>query len=423
MVRPQLAIADPEAMTGLAERALRASAMNALAHGADSLYTPFANPVSRMTALRGAELLAAALDEERPERNRAALAQGSLLCAYAIDSAAFGLHHVICQTLVRICGTPHAETNAAILPRAIAFMTPRALDQLSSLAEAIGTDRRESNPASRSWRQPSRPGGARRRSFEAEPSSRLDAVAARAGVSRPNRPLARRPLVAACTSAGAPGRPRRPSCPCSARRDRVTPPGLPRLHPPPQRQLAAVPAGPGLHDPLLPRLLPPRPHRPRVRAGRRRADRRRQPPQLPRPLRDRRRAALAAADELRRQGRAVRAPLAGLAALAARRLPDPPRRVGRAGDGDRPPGGRAGRHRLHVPRGHADPPRHPGGAEARRRPAGAADRRARPADRRLRLRARAPRLAHPPAPGAGAARQGDDLPAGRAADRAVWPSR
>ena len=140
MVRPQLAIADPEAMTGLAERALRASAMNALAHGADSLYTPFANPVSRMTALRGAELLAAALDEERSERNRAALAQGSLLCAYAIDSAAFGLHHVICQTLVRICGTPHAETNAAILPRAIAFMTPRALDQLSSLAAAIGTD-------------------------------------------------------------------------------------------------------------------------------------------------------------------------------------------------------------------------------------------------------------------------------------------
>lgn len=140
MVRPQLAIADPEAMTGLAERALRASAMNSLAHGADSLYTPFANPVSRMAALRGAGLIAGALDEERSPRSRPALAEGSLLCAYAIDSAAFGVHHVICQTLVRICGTPHAETNAAILPRSMAFMTPRAPDQLSSLAEAIGTD-------------------------------------------------------------------------------------------------------------------------------------------------------------------------------------------------------------------------------------------------------------------------------------------
>jgi alcohol dehydrogenase class IV len=140
LVRPQLAIADPRAMTGLAEPALRASAMNALAHGADSLYTPFANPVSQMTALRGAELIAASLDEERAERNRAALAQGALLCAYAIDSAAFGMHHVICQTLVRICGTPHAETNAAILPGALAYMAPRVSDRLSSLAEALSTD-------------------------------------------------------------------------------------------------------------------------------------------------------------------------------------------------------------------------------------------------------------------------------------------
>ncbi|HET8861681.1 MAG TPA: iron-containing alcohol dehydrogenase [Solirubrobacterales bacterium] len=139
MVRPDLAIADPGAMTSQAEQALRASAMNALAHGADSLYTPFANPVSGMTALRGAKLIAASLDEGRRERNRAALAQGSLLCAYAIDSAAFGLHHVICQTLVRVCGSPHAETNAAILPRAMSFMAPRAPDQLTSLAEAIGT--------------------------------------------------------------------------------------------------------------------------------------------------------------------------------------------------------------------------------------------------------------------------------------------
>jgi alcohol dehydrogenase class IV len=140
MVRPALAIADPLAMTGLAEPALRASATNALAHGADSLYTPFANPVSQMSTLRGAELIAVALDQDRAERDRASLAQGSLLCAYAIDSAAFGMHHVICQTLVRICGTPHAETNATILPHVLSFMLPRAPDGLEPLAAALGTD-------------------------------------------------------------------------------------------------------------------------------------------------------------------------------------------------------------------------------------------------------------------------------------------
>ena len=139
MVRPQLVIADPEAMTSRQEQQLRANAMNALGHGADSLYTPFANPVSQMTGLQGAELIATALDQSPDERDRAALAQGSILCGYAIDSGMFALHHVVCQTLVRVCGSPHAETNAAILPRAMAFMVPRAPDELASLAEAIGT--------------------------------------------------------------------------------------------------------------------------------------------------------------------------------------------------------------------------------------------------------------------------------------------
>jgi maleylacetate reductase len=140
LVRPGLVIADPEPMTSQPEPRLRASSMNALAHGADSLYTPFANPVSRMTALRGAGLIAGALDQGPAGRDRAALALGSILCGYAIDSAMFAIHHVICQTLVRICGSTHAETNAAILPRAMTFMVPRAPDQLSSLAAAIGTD-------------------------------------------------------------------------------------------------------------------------------------------------------------------------------------------------------------------------------------------------------------------------------------------
>ena len=106
LVRPELVIAEPAAMTSAPEPELRASSMNALAHGADSLYTPFANPVSRMTALRGAELIATSLDEDPAERNRNALALGSILCGYAIDSGSFAIHHVICQTLVRSLRQP-----------------------------------------------------------------------------------------------------------------------------------------------------------------------------------------------------------------------------------------------------------------------------------------------------------------------------
>jgi alcohol dehydrogenase class IV len=146
LVRPALVIADPEAMTGQPEAALRASSMNALAHGADSLYTPFASPVSEMTALRGAELIATSLDHDPGERSPSQLALGSILCGYAIDSGMFGLHHVICQTLVRVCGSPHAETNAAILPRALAFLAPRAPGRFADLATAIETDPEDLEP-------------------------------------------------------------------------------------------------------------------------------------------------------------------------------------------------------------------------------------------------------------------------------------
>lgn len=146
MVRPALVVAEPEAMTSQPEAALRASSMNALAHGIDSLCTPFANPVSVMAALRGAELIASSLDQGREERDASNLALGSLLCGYAIDSGSFGVHHVVCQTLVRVCGSPHAETNAAILPGSAALLVSRVPDRLAVLAEALATDPAEIGP-------------------------------------------------------------------------------------------------------------------------------------------------------------------------------------------------------------------------------------------------------------------------------------
>jgi alcohol dehydrogenase class IV len=86
-------------------------------------------------------LIAGALDEGREGRDRAALALGSILCGYAIDSAGIGLHHLVCQTLVRLCGTPHAATNAAILPHALAYLAERAPEPYERLAAALGTER------------------------------------------------------------------------------------------------------------------------------------------------------------------------------------------------------------------------------------------------------------------------------------------
>lgn len=139
LVRPALVLADPAEMTGQPEREMRASAMNALAHGADSLYTPLANPLSRLAALRGAALIAGALNATPGERDATELALGSLLSAYALDSALFAIHHVVCQSLVRVLGVPHAETNAVMLPRTMEAMRDRAPHAIAALAKALGT--------------------------------------------------------------------------------------------------------------------------------------------------------------------------------------------------------------------------------------------------------------------------------------------
>jgi len=187
LVRAKLVIADPDAMTSQPEDGLRASAMNALAHGADSLYTPLANPVAEMAALRGASLIAGALDEDPGSRDRAALALGSILCAYALDSALFGLHHVLCQTLVRLCGMPHAETNATMLPGTMDAMRDRAPEEIARLADALGT-----GPEGIAERVVALGGGPRTLSELGAEPDRLDAVVEEAA-ARPELQLTPNP--------------------------------------------------------------------------------------------------------------------------------------------------------------------------------------------------------------------------------------
>jgi maleylacetate reductase len=171
LVRPALVLADPVEMTGQPEHQMRASAMNALAHGADSLYTQLANPVSRLAALRGASLIASALDDQPPDRDAAELALGALLCAFALDSALFSLHHVICQSLVRALAIPHAETNATMLPRTMEALRDRAPDAIAALADSLGTDAGSIGP-----RIEELGGGRRRLSELGADRDRLDAA-------------------------------------------------------------------------------------------------------------------------------------------------------------------------------------------------------------------------------------------------------
>lgn len=136
LTRPALVLADPELMASQPLPALAASAMNALGHTMESLYTPLANPLAELAALRAAELIGSALPNDDPPRGDLALA--ALLAGYAVGSAGLAVHHAVCQTIVRVAGSPHAETNAVMLPHFAGLMGSRAPGEIAALAEALG---------------------------------------------------------------------------------------------------------------------------------------------------------------------------------------------------------------------------------------------------------------------------------------------
>jgi alcohol dehydrogenase class IV len=136
MVRPALVIADPDLMASAPPARLAASAMNALAHAMEALYTPFRSPVTDLAALRAAGLLADGVTREPPSRGDLAL--GALLAGWASGSTGIAFHHAVCQTVGRTAGSPHAETNAVVLPHSARLMAERAPGPMSELALALG---------------------------------------------------------------------------------------------------------------------------------------------------------------------------------------------------------------------------------------------------------------------------------------------
>ncbi|MBA2764350.1 MAG: iron-containing alcohol dehydrogenase [Thermoleophilaceae bacterium] len=139
MVRPALVIADPNLMASAPLPLLAATAMNAFAHAFEALYTPLANPVSEGAALAAAAALSRGL-ADRSGAAREELALGAALAGYAVGTTGFAIHHATCQTIVRVVSTPHAETNAVVLPHSVDFMVARAPREVGLFAEAIGAD-------------------------------------------------------------------------------------------------------------------------------------------------------------------------------------------------------------------------------------------------------------------------------------------
>ncbi len=135
-VRPQVVVNDPALSASQPEPDLAASALNAIGHAVEAPLTPRANPASTLVAHGAIGLLAAGLAPEEPDRNRLAL--GALLAGWASDVAGYGLHHVVCQTLVRRTAIGHGAANAVMLPHTLPALARRRPERLEAMGRAAG---------------------------------------------------------------------------------------------------------------------------------------------------------------------------------------------------------------------------------------------------------------------------------------------
>ena len=306
-VRPSLVIAYTDEMTSAPEPQLRATAMNALAHGADSLYTPLADETSRGAGLRGAELIARA--STSPPAGGTAPRSRWAPCSAGSPSTGLdrppsrprpdrrqGARHAPRGDL-RGALAPHDGGDAIAGPGADRRSPPRSGRtargcESGSPIWPVTAISASSEPTGRALRGP------RRRDGRGE----LEHITRRGDAGGP-RGDPRGGLVAAVESA----------LPVTARSDGVSVWAWTRrgCSATTASRASAASTGrsiPRATDPcpVLPPLLQALAHRPRARQGQGTSDRRGEPPQLPRPLRDRRPAAVPPAPPLRGEDGALR---------------------------------------------------------------------------------------------------------------------
>ena len=126
-VRPAIVINDPALSASQPAEDLAASAANSLAHAIEGSVTTMSSPVPKLAGAEALRLTREAYSgdpDSDDARDRLALA--AVLSGSAIDSAWYGLHHVVSQTLVRLAGAGHGPANAAMLPHTAAALAERS---------------------------------------------------------------------------------------------------------------------------------------------------------------------------------------------------------------------------------------------------------------------------------------------------------
>lgn len=143
-VQPEVILYDPELLTTLPRQMSVTSALNAMAHAAEGLYSPDRTNDTDELAIDGLRAfvkgLPAVLKCPHNIDARIDTLRGAWACGTVLGQVGMGLHHKLCHTLGGAFNLPHADTHAVILPHAIAYNARSAGKELQPVCNLLGGD-------------------------------------------------------------------------------------------------------------------------------------------------------------------------------------------------------------------------------------------------------------------------------------------
>jgi alcohol dehydrogenase class IV len=138
--RPVAVIYDATLSAGLPHRTAVSSGMNSVAHAVEALYPQHPNPLA---PLLGEQALRAHFQGLRemaggsPSPAALGAAQyGGFLGGVLVSMCGIALHHRLCHVIGGLFDLPHAETNSAVLPHAVAYNLP-AIPEARAVIERV----------------------------------------------------------------------------------------------------------------------------------------------------------------------------------------------------------------------------------------------------------------------------------------------
>lgn len=139
-----VALVDPDLTVGLPPAVTAATGMDALTHAIESYVSKLASVPSEINSLKAVELIYNNLEEAYKNGSnieaRTNMLLGSMMAAYAFNSALLGLVHAIAHPLSVYCGLPHGVANACMLPDVMEYnaQDEQVQKRFKDIAKAMG---------------------------------------------------------------------------------------------------------------------------------------------------------------------------------------------------------------------------------------------------------------------------------------------